>query len=354
MPVKKRGKTWQVRINYTVNGQHKQKSKSGFKTKSDAVAYEAQVLNDLNTDRFTINGDTLFTEYYDSWLEVHLKTGLASRTIRNHEFTQKYVHEYFEGIKLIDLNRLMLQNWVNEFSINRKPSTVREHFNRIKMPIRSAFSDGLIRHDPTFNIRLPKSSKSEEKIRYLEKDEMDLLLSDLESNDLTPKKFAIYISLLSGLRLGEVMALTYKDINTRTDELTVSKSKKELAPFSYGKPKTESSYRTIVMPKRFFTQLKRFKKENPKADEHFIGESTTQGMINYELSKLTKRLDITPITFHALRHTHASFLINEGIDIAYVSSRLGHANISMTEQVYFHLLSHKKESEQERTMALFS
>ncbi len=352
MPVKKRGKTWQVRINYTVNGQHKQKSKSGFKTKSDAVAYEAQILNDINTDKFVINGDTLFTDYYDSWLDVHLKTGIASRTIRNHEMTQKYVHEYFAGVKLVDLNRLMVQNWINEFSINRKSSTVREHFNRIKMPIRSAFSDGLIRHDPTFNIKLPKPSKSE-KIKYLEKNEMNLLLSNLESNDLTPKKFAIYISLLSGLRLGEVMALTYKDINTRTKELTVNKSKKELAPFSYGKPKTESSYRSLMMPERFFKQLKRFKKENPDADEHFIGERTTQAMINYELNKLTTKLDINPITFHGLRHTHASFLINEGIDIAYVSARLGHSNISMTERVYFHLLSHKKEAEQDRAMNLF-
>lgn len=353
MTVKKRGKTWQVRINYSSNGKYKQKSKSGFKTKAEALAFEANYLSDINTNQYVLNDDKLFTGYYDTWLDTHLKTDLAARTIKNHEGTQKIVHEYFDGITLKDLNRLLMQDFVNDFGKTRKPATVRQHFNRIKMPIQTAFADGLIRSDPTFNVRLPKASKQDKTVKYLEKAQMYVLLNEIEANPLTPRRFAIYISLLSGLRLGEVLALTLDDVDTNPKELTVNKSKSELPPFGYGKTKTESSNRTITMPDRFFEQLKRYQKENPQIDKHFLGEKLNQGMVNYELEKTLQSLDIPRVSFHALRHTHASFLINEGIDIAYVSSRLGHANVSMTEDVYFHLMQEKKNHENEKAMALF-
>ncbi len=353
MTIKKRGKTWQVRINYTHQGKHLQKSKGGFKTKAEATIYEAELLSDLSSNQYTINDDTLFTDYYDKWLEVHLSTGLADRTIKNHEATHKFVHRDFEGIKLSDLNRLFLQNWINEFGKTRKPSSVRQHFNRIKMPIQQAFADGLLRSDPTYGVKLPKASKLDETVKYLEKEDMNKLLTFLENNSLTSRRFAIYLSLLSGLRIGEVLALTFDDIDVKHQTLTVSKSKSELPPFGYGKPKTESSYRTISMPNKFFNELNRYKNENPKTDEHFLGEKTLQGHVNYELKKILTSLNIQPVSFHALRHTHASYLINEGIDIAYVSSRLGHANISMTEHTYFHLMKEKKNKENDKAMNLF-
>ena len=69
---------------------------------------------------------------------------------------------------------------------------------------------------------------------------------------------------------------------------------------------------------------------------------------------MVKELGIKPITLHGLRHTHASLLISKGIDVAYVSERLGHSNVTITQNTYFHLLANERQTEAQKALSLLN
>ena len=75
--------------------------------------------------------------------------------------------------------------------------------------------------------------------------------------------------------------------------------------------------------------------------------------INKDMRAVAKQLDIKSVTYHALRHTHASMLLANGVSMQYVSERLGHANLAITEKVYSHLLNDKRQEEETKAMAIF-
>src|SRR5699024_12709836 len=88
-----------------------------------------------------------------------------------------------------------------------------------------------------------------------------------------------------------------------------------------------SDLREIAMPDKYFKQLERFKQSVPNPDEHIFGEKTTQSVPSYHLQVIEKQLGLKKVSFHGLRHTHASILISKGVDIAYVSERPGHSSV---------------------------
>lgn len=86
---------------------------------------------------------------------------------------------------------------------------------------------------------------------------------------------------------------------------------------------------------------------------HFLGDNHEQNYYTRVLKLILQVIHAKRITFHGFSHTHASYLIKNGVDIAYVSERLRHNNVSITEKNYFHLLKDKRESEDEKTLNLF-
>lgn len=134
--------------------------------------------------------------------------------------------------------------------------------------------------------------------------------------------------------------------------VSVTKSKTNRVPYQYVEPKTHRSIREVAMPDKYFKQLERFKQTVPTPDEHIFGEKTTQSVLSYHLKVIEKQLGLKNVSFHGLRHTHASILISKGVDIAYVSERLGHSSVVITQKTYFHLLSEKRSSEEQKTLDL--
>lgn len=108
------------------------------------------------------------------------------------------------------------------------------------------------------------------------------------------------------------------------------------------------------MPEKFFAQLNRYIEACSPLDVHIFGETTDTKIIKIINKKLQSLLDSIGssknIAPHGLRHTHASVLINHGVDIQYVSERLRHSNVSITQTVYTHLLDTKRGLEADKTL----
>lgn len=349
----KREKTWQAVVNYTENGKYKKKTKSGFKTKGEATQYEAELKISLKKTPYLVDANLPFVDYYDNWLEEYIKNGISEQTIRNYRATQKIVHEFFSDVLLSDITKPLLQSYANFLASTRKARTVKLRFVQTRIPIEEAFNDGLLPRNPTHGVKLPQYVSKTDPLKVMEISDMNKLLNFIENSDVRPSYLAMYISLMAGLRISEIMALTLNDINFDEKTISVTKSRSITRPYKIGKTKTPSSVRTISVPDKLLYQINRFIAKFPDHDERFLGNDLALETCNYQLKITLSELNIPRISFHGLRHTHASYLINNGIDIAYVSERLGHSNISTTQEVYFHLLQDKRTKEKDKAMDLF-
>ncbi|QIL50485.1 site-specific integrase [Weissella coleopterorum] len=156
------------------------------------------------------------------------------------------------------------------------------------------------------------------------------------------------------MRISETLSVTLNDMDEHNKLINVTKSKTAHRPFELVKPKTSSSVRQIEMPHKWFNQLDQYKQECSQLDEHIFGESTDTKIISKQLQSLLEAIGSSKIISpHGLRHTHASVLISNGIDINYTSARLGHSNVTITQNVYSHLLDSHRKIESEKTINIF-
>lgn len=159
---------------------------------------------------------------------------------------------------------------------------------------------------------------------------------------------------LSGVRSGEVLALTRDDIDETAKTISITKSKTQKVPYKITTPKTKSSIRNVTMPDKFFDEYRRYIATRGD-DTSLFGDKANATNLYDKFVTVQKNLGIEPrISPHGLRHTHASYLIAHGIDISYISERLGHKDVGTTQQVYLHLLKTRKDVEIAKTLTLFN
>lgn len=337
---------YRVFISYkTPNGDYKRFTKAGFLTKTDANNYainkEAEKINDRLEG--TVQQDELLSKYFKDWYLVY-KTNRSNRTLRQYENTLMVINKYIPNATVKTLTRREFQQFVNEYGTTHARQTVNKHIGHIKTMYLEAVEQFNLKTNPTKNINIVANGKIQNKDdKFLEFDDYKKLL-DYVSDNLDLNSFMIYTGLLSGARYGELAALDDSDIDKKNKVIHITKStdiNNEVKT-----PKTKNSIRDVSMPDKWFVQ---YDKYTHKSDRLF--DITSNG-INKALRLLCNQLDIKSVTFHALRHTHASILLSNDISLQYVSERLGHANLSITQEVYAHFLDKKRTVENSKTMDL--
>ena len=239
-----------------------------------------------------------------------------------------------------------------------------QHYHRV---LSVMFSDavrwGMMKENPCLKVQPPKVTKDE--MLCLDEEGINKMLDALESESIKIQT-AITLMLATGSRRGEVCALQWQHIDFDNKALTVKQSA-EYTP-EYGlnikAPKTASSIRKIAIPDSTVQLLKQYRKwwlENKIkhgdlwqikekkqqgdswTDPEWLFTTWNGGLMHPDsftdmFSKFIKRHDLPRIRLHDLRHTAATMLINAGLNIRAVASRLGHANPNVTLQVYSHAL----------------
>lgn len=165
------------------------------------------------------------------------------------------------------------------------------------------------------------------------------------------KMFGIVLCLYTGLRIGELLALEWSDIDFTKGELTVSKTcydgqdENGKSCRITGTPKTESSKRTIPIPKQIIPHLREIKKRS--TSKYVVGNGSkiiTVRSYQRSFELLLKKQKISHHGFHALRHTFATRAIECGMDVKSLSEILGHKNPTITLKRYVHsFMEHKRE-----------
>ena len=183
---------------------------------------------------------------------------------------------------------------------------------------------------PTFDVKLDfKFTKEEkavelQKVKYLEKDEIPGILKKIKNN--TVRSIAV-LQLHTGLRIGEVLALTPNDVDFKSKTISVNKTK--LGNGELSSPKTLSSIRTIEISDFIAKLLLDYVSSN-----EFIFKITYGAIL--------KNLKALNIHTHIFRHTHVALLIEQNVPIKVISQRLGHSDITTTLSIYTHVTENMK------------
>lgn len=189
------------------------------------------------------------------------------------------------------------------------------------------------------------------KIDYWNKDDVDFFLNEIQGSYLyTP----VFISLLTGLRVGELCGLRWCDIDFDNAFITVNnqviqdKINKQLLLSDV--LKTSTSHRNISIPDVLINHLKELKEADINSINDLIIKDRNNFMANPRnvsmefTKKVSKYKNLKQISFHSLRHTHATLLIFNGENIKVVSDRLGHKDISVTLNTYTHVMEDMKKN----------
>lgn len=350
----KRDGKWRAEVDYKDGGKYKKKTKSGFKTKAEANAWASSIeVQKSNVTALSL-GDTPFIDYYTDWVETHIDSGIKEATARGYRIAQETAKKYFDNYKLNEITRIVYQRFINDFASTHAVATVKLRHSQIGIVLKQAFHDGIISVDPTYNVKFTGSKSRRTSLKYLEESDFFSIVHYIEKSKPDRYLFALFTMALSGVRSGEVLALTRDDIDETAKTISITKSKTQKVPYKITTPKTKSSIRTVTMPDKFFDEYRRYIATRGD-DTSLFGDKANATNLYDKFVTVQKNLGIEPrISPHGLRHTHASYLIAHGIDISYISERLGHKDVGTTQQVYLHLLKTRKDVEIAKTLTLFN
>ena len=295
--------------------------------------------------------------WLDEWFCNYIRPSSKSRTSERYsEIIEKRLKVKLGKYELDELTPLVLQRYITELieSGNMKTgkglaaNSVNGIITVIQNSLKLAYALGTIKEYAADKIRRPKTKEKEVTCFTLSEQKK------IERAALSGKKtkwLGIVVCLYTGLRIGELLGLEWKDVDFQKGVLTVSKSRHEGKDENgrYAQivesPKTVSSRRCIPLPKQILCELRLLKRKSRSVYVISNGERSIP-VRSYQRSfeRLLKKLDIPHKGFHALRHTFATRALECGMDVKMLSELLGHKDPAVTLRRYVHsLMEQKKE-----------
>lgn len=298
-----------------------------------------------------------YKTWLGEWLENYVKPSAKQKTyIRYREIIARHITPEIGSFELHELTPLILQRFASKLTqcgnlitgAGLAANSVNGIITVIKSSLKCAVSSGLIAENPSKDMVRPKIYERQVKCFTVSEQKR------IEREAIAckkPKMFGVVLCLYTGLRIGELLALQWSDLNFSAGTISVSKTchdGKDLnGQFTriIAAPKTQSSNRIIPIPRQLYARLSALKRSS---DCEFLisSKGAPPSIRAYQKSfeRLLKKLKIEHKGFHALRHTFATRAIECGMDVKTLSEILGHKNPAITLKRYVHsLMEHKKE-----------
>lgn len=299
-------------------------------------------LNSIQQQNFT------YQCWLYKWLELIRPTVKESTFACYNAHIKKHIIPNLGNTNLHELSRIQIQEFINKkLSCGRldgkgalSSKTISEILNVIRLSIQSAQQNNLI-NAIDLKFKIPKTFN---KIEVLSSNETEKLINFIYKN-MNSAGIAVILSLYCGLRIGEICALSWEDVDLEQKELHITKtlyripivdSKDSKTKIVISTTKTNCSTRTIPLPDSVVNTLKLVKEHNPV---YLVSNKYTPSeprVLTYAYKRILKKAGLRDITFHSLRHTFATKCIEIGFDYNILSEILGHSKPSITMNLYVH------------------
>ena len=283
----------------------------------------------------------LFHKYYKEWIELYKKDAVRHATLAKYELAHKHVKEICPNLHLHQLDRKSYQLLLNKFAENHTHETTLDFHHHLKACLVDAYEDGIIRVNPTRKAIIKGTQKRKKKKKFLNRDELQALLSELNLPAEVNWDWFIYLISKTGLRFAEALALTPADFDYENQQININKSwNYKFKDYGFQPTKNKSSNRKIFVDDSTLKAFKKLIKEKDPDQPIFVNQDQKifNSTVNSRLATLCRHANIPTISIHGLRHTHASLLLFQGVSVLSVSRRLGHANITTTQETYLHII----------------
>lgn len=400
---KPKSPNWEYRFEAAkIDGKRKHISKAGFKTKKEAEIAGAKALAEYDNAGLHFEPSEIsYSDYLDYWFDNYVKPSCKYNTQVGYvNIIEGHIKPALGMYKLKSITPIMLQEYVNQkYTTGLKKSTLQGIIGVISKSFKYAVVPAqLLQSSPAEYIIFPKldSNRSETNRTVVSTEDFERMIDRFEVGN--PFRYALLMGFYTGLRIGEVYALTWDDIDFKEKTLDVTKlvykrnygvdvrrtmkekgKKEEKSAWYYGDTKTPSSVRKIKFGETLLKELKEYKTIQLQ-NQLMYGEYYTQiykkeekdekGNTMFRLIEIEKGIPCAlPVAnlimrkengqysstdsfkyaarvihydlgikfnFHSLRHTHATKLIEAGVSPKAVQARLGHSDVKTTLQVYVH------------------
>lgn len=350
--VRKKGTNWYFYFDVgTVGGKRKRIERAGGKTKKEALkALALAEAEYFERGNIKVDSSESFADWINYWIEEIVKPQLAYQTYTTYKYiADSHLIPILGSYKLKALNPMLLQKFINKkcedgYAFNSVRAMKKVLSSSLKYAVYPAQK---IRENPAAYVQMPKEKIREKKSKIISEENYKRILSFVETEPALANM--IQIGWHTGMRCSEICGLTWDNVDFDNKVIHVKnnllKKGKELELCSL---KTTSSYRDIYFGKELEALLRKQRKlenikrleygEYWKNDFNLVctrenGKAYYANLVTKRCSNISKALGID-FTFHMLRHTNGTRMLEAGVQEKVIQERLGHASINTTMNVY--------------------
>ena len=286
--------------------------------------------------------DTTIDELLTSYIENRRIVGLKATTEKGYLSAQKRIISYFSDFIAKDLTAYQVECFVSDMAKKYSPKTVHNTIALLHAAYQRAVRTGQLAKNPCQYVTLPKKQKPD--IKIFSEHEVLAFITALADERLD-YKVAYELCLLCGMRRSEVLGLKESDINLPFRTVSVSHTRHRVNGEDIEQDtKTEQSNRVLALPDIVAEDIRQLIADHDVEYKHTdyliqdgFGHPMNPSVLTNHIGEIEDRAGLPHISVHGLRHTFASMLNKEGIDIARISRELGHSTIATTLGVYTHV-----------------
>ena len=385
--VRKRGNVYEYNFDVAkIEGKRKRITKSGFKTKAEALKQGTIAYNEyLNTGRKFVSNEMSYSDFLDYWLDNHCKINLKYHTIEAYSnIVKTHLKPNLGFYKLSQITKPTLQDFLNKIYVEKAYS--KNFLNNIRKVLKCSFNYAVdneyVKVNSAANLKLPKYDEPPKDVAHIfTTKEINMILDRFKNNHCV--YYAFLTAYCTGLRIAEVFALTWEDIDFENKVINVrhsvfDKKKNKNGRWYIGTTKTKSGERQIhispILMKALvnfknrqmelrllygkdykYYHLEEVKNQYGKVLEYQIVENQSNilsikpanmiftrdngkycgtDIIKYPYKIIHDELGIENCRFYDLRGSYATTILRNGVEIRDVADVLGHKDIGTTENYY--------------------